>query len=167
MCALSAKSWPLPLSRSYYEHMALTEQAKHAPHLVPKIYGFDRNLALIVMEYLTPHMIMRKGLIRGIEYPLFAAISPNSWRRRCSTPRVSRRPPSRAQGAHRRFRRQYRNVQDHRGPGLHRSLSRRQAQPLDQALISTTSPPQFRADAPLKLRGAGAQAAVPDLAPKR
>src|SRR5262245_54409954 len=66
-------SWPLPLSRSYYEHMALTEQARHAPKLVPRIYHYDRTLALIVMEYLSPHIIMRKGLIRGIEYPLFAS----------------------------------------------------------------------------------------------
>jgi 5-methylthioribose kinase len=69
---LVGDSWPLPLSRSYYEHMALTEQAKHVPKLLPKIYHYDRNLALIVMEYLTPHIIMRKGLIRGIEYPRFA-----------------------------------------------------------------------------------------------
>jgi 5-methylthioribose kinase len=41
--------------------------------LVPKIYAYDRDLALIVMEYLSPHVIMRKGLIRGIEYPRFAA----------------------------------------------------------------------------------------------
>lgn len=70
---LVGDSWPLPLERSYYEHMALSEQAKHAPKLVPKIYHYDRDLALIVMEYLTPHVIMRKGLIRGVEYPLFAS----------------------------------------------------------------------------------------------
>ncbi|TMJ39236.1 MAG: S-methyl-5-thioribose kinase [Alphaproteobacteria bacterium] len=70
---LVGDSWPLPLARSYYEHMALTEQTKHVPKLVPKIYHYDRDLALIVMEYLTPHIIMRKGLIQGIEYPLFAS----------------------------------------------------------------------------------------------
>jgi 5-methylthioribose kinase len=63
----------LPLSRSYYEHMALVEQAKHAPKLVPRVYHYDRDLSLIVMELLSPHIIMRKGLIRGIEYPLFAS----------------------------------------------------------------------------------------------
>src|SRR5437868_12404369 len=70
---LVGDSWPLPLDRSYYGHMALSEQAKHAPRLVPKIYHYDRDLALIVMEYLSPHVIMRKGLIRGVEYPLFAS----------------------------------------------------------------------------------------------
>ncbi len=70
---LVGDSWPLPLERSYYEHMALSEQARHAPRLVPTIHHYDRDLALIVMEYLTPHVIMRKGLIRGVEYPLFAS----------------------------------------------------------------------------------------------
>ncbi|MGE3874839.1 MAG: S-methyl-5-thioribose kinase [Parvibaculaceae bacterium] len=70
---LVGESWPLPLSRSYYEHMALAEETKHAPKFVPKVHHYDRNLALIVMEYLSPHIIMRKGLIRGIEYPLFAS----------------------------------------------------------------------------------------------
>jgi 5-methylthioribose kinase len=70
---LVGESWPLPLSRSHYEHMALTEQGKHAPKLVPKVYHYDRTMAMIVMEYLSPHIIMRKGLIRGIEYPLFAS----------------------------------------------------------------------------------------------
>jgi 5-methylthioribose kinase len=70
---LVGESWPLPLSRSYYEHMALTEEAKHAPKFVPKVHHYDRNMAMIVMEHLSPHIIMRKGLIRGIEYPLFAS----------------------------------------------------------------------------------------------
>ncbi|MBN8938785.1 MAG: S-methyl-5-thioribose kinase [Rhizobiales bacterium] len=69
---LVGESWPLPLERSHYEHRALCEQAKLAPGLVPDIYHFDRDLALIVMEFLSPHIIMRKGLVRGIEYPRFA-----------------------------------------------------------------------------------------------
>jgi len=69
---LVGESWPLPLERSHFEHMALQEQSRHAAHLVPQVHHFDRDLALIVMEYLHPHVIMRKGLIRGIEYPRFA-----------------------------------------------------------------------------------------------
>ncbi|WP_342778683.1 S-methyl-5-thioribose kinase [Phreatobacter stygius] len=69
---LVGESWPLPLERSHYEHRALCEQARLAPGLVPDIYHFDRDLALIVMEFLSPHIIMRKGLVRGIEYPRFA-----------------------------------------------------------------------------------------------
>jgi len=70
---LVGESWPLPLERSWFEFSALTEQARHAPRLTPEIFHFDRAQAMIVMEYLRPHVIMRKGLIRGIEYPRFAA----------------------------------------------------------------------------------------------
>ncbi len=66
-------SWPLPLARSWFEYNALTEQGRHAARLTPQVFHFDRAQAMIVMEYLHPHIIMRKGLIRGVEYPRFAA----------------------------------------------------------------------------------------------
>jgi 5-methylthioribose kinase len=69
---LVGESWPLPLSRAHYEHMALTEEACHAPNLVPAIYHYDEALALIVMELLEPHIIMRRGMIAGTIYPRFA-----------------------------------------------------------------------------------------------
>jgi 5-methylthioribose kinase len=69
---LVGESWPLPLERSWFEFSALTEQACYAPRLTPEIFHFDRAQAMIVMEYLRPHVIMRKALIRGIEYPRFA-----------------------------------------------------------------------------------------------
>ena len=69
---LVGESWPLPLSRAHYEHMALTKQAKHTGRLVPKIYHYDATLALIAMELLQPHIIMRHGMIAGVEYPRFA-----------------------------------------------------------------------------------------------
>lgn len=69
---LVGPAWPLPLSRSFFEHEALAEQARHTPSLVPAIYHYDRELALIVMERLSPHIIMRKGLIAGTRYPRFA-----------------------------------------------------------------------------------------------
>lgn len=70
---LVGESWPLPLERSWYEYNALTEQAKYAARLTPRVFHFDRAQAMIVMEYLHPHVIMRKGLIAGVEYPNFAA----------------------------------------------------------------------------------------------
>jgi 5-methylthioribose kinase len=70
---LVGESWPLPLERSWFEYNALVEQARYAPRLTPEVFHFDREQAMIVMEYLSPHIIMRKGLIRGIEYPRFAA----------------------------------------------------------------------------------------------
>ena len=69
---LVGESWPLPLSRAHYEHLALSEQIRHAPQRVPVIYHYDESLALIVMELLSPHIIMRQGMIKAIPYPKFA-----------------------------------------------------------------------------------------------
>lgn len=69
---LVGESWPLPLSRAHYEHLALLEQAQWAAAYVPKIYLHDATMALTVMEYLTPHIILRKGLVRGNKYPHMA-----------------------------------------------------------------------------------------------
>lgn len=70
---LVGESWPLPLERSWFEYNALIEHGRHAPRLTPRIHHFDRDQAMIVMEYLSAHVIMRKGLIAGVEYPRFAA----------------------------------------------------------------------------------------------
>ena len=68
---LVGESWPLPLSRSHYEHLALVHQARLAPKLVPAVLHHDETLALIAMELLEPHIIMRKGLVSGVCYPRF------------------------------------------------------------------------------------------------
>jgi 5-methylthioribose kinase len=69
---LVGESWPLPLARASFEHAALVEQARHAPARVPALHHFDESQALIVMEHLTPHLILRKGLIAGTVYPQLA-----------------------------------------------------------------------------------------------
>jgi 5-methylthioribose kinase len=69
---LVGESWPLPLSRSHYENLALTEQSRCAPEFVPEIYHFDQKMALIVMELLEPHIIMRRGMIDAKRYEHFA-----------------------------------------------------------------------------------------------
>jgi 5-methylthioribose kinase len=68
---LVGESWPLPLSRSHYEYLALTNQAKLAADLVPAVLHHDERLALVAMELLEPHIIMRKGLVAGTTYPAF------------------------------------------------------------------------------------------------
>ena len=68
---LVGESWPLPLSRSHYEYLALTHQARLAPKLVPEILHHNEDLALVAMELLEPHIIMRKGLVAGTTYPRF------------------------------------------------------------------------------------------------
>jgi 5-methylthioribose kinase len=68
---LVGESWPLPLSRAHYEHMALVHQARLTPKLVPAIMHHDSPLALTAMELLEPHIIMRKGLVAAVKYPRF------------------------------------------------------------------------------------------------
>lgn len=68
---LVGESWPLPLSRAHYEHLALSRQAQLAPGLVPAVLHHHDALALTVMELLEPHIIMRKGLVGARQYPRF------------------------------------------------------------------------------------------------
>jgi 5-methylthioribose kinase len=68
---LVGESWPLPLSRSHYEYLALTHQARLASGLVPEVLHHNEALALVAMELLEPHIIMRKGLVAGTVYPRF------------------------------------------------------------------------------------------------
>lgn len=69
---LVGESWPLPLSRAHYEHMALREQMRLTGKLVPQVRHYDPKLALIAMELLEPHIIMRRGMIEAVLYPKFA-----------------------------------------------------------------------------------------------
>src|SRR5690606_14057066 len=69
---LVGESWPLPLKRSFFEYHALTRQQARAPGQVPEVYHFDQGQALVVMEYLTPHVILRRALIEGRQLPRIA-----------------------------------------------------------------------------------------------
>lgn len=62
---LVGDSWPLPLYRAFFEYHALTRQVARDPGSVPEIFYFDEVQALIVMEYLSPHLILRRKLIAG------------------------------------------------------------------------------------------------------
>ncbi len=62
---LVGESWPLPLNRAFFEYHALTRQAARDPGSVPEVFHFDEAQALIVMEYLSPHRILRRKLIAG------------------------------------------------------------------------------------------------------
>jgi 5-methylthioribose kinase len=70
---LVGDSWPLPLKRSFFEYHALTRQeARAGKGTVPAIHHFDEAQALIVMEYLSPHIILRRALIDGRMPPKIA-----------------------------------------------------------------------------------------------
>ncbi|KAL7206440.1 hypothetical protein ACSBR2_019204 [Camellia fascicularis] len=67
------ESWPMTKERAYFEAVTLKEHGRLCPDHVPEVYHFDRVMSLIGMRYLEPpHIILRKGLIAGVEYPLLA-----------------------------------------------------------------------------------------------
>lgn len=66
---LVGESWPLPLKRSFFEYHALKRQGARDPGMVPEVLLFDEAQAIIVMEFLTPHVILRRALIDGRELP--------------------------------------------------------------------------------------------------
>ena len=70
---LVGESWPLPLDRAFFENEALNIQKEVVPDRVPRVYYFDKVRAAIVMEFLEPHIILRKGLIAGVVYPHLAS----------------------------------------------------------------------------------------------
>ncbi len=65
---LVGESWPLPLKRAFFEYHALKRQAERAPGTVPEIYHFDETQALIVMEFLSPHVILRQSMMAGVRH---------------------------------------------------------------------------------------------------
>ncbi len=69
---LVGESWPLPLKRSYFEYHALTRHAQRDPGMVPEIFHFDEEQAIIVMAFLSPHVILRRALIEGQQLPKIA-----------------------------------------------------------------------------------------------
>ncbi|CAK9187094.1 unnamed protein product [Ilex paraguariensis] len=67
------ESWPMTKERAYFEASTLKEHGHLCPDHVPEVYHFDRTMCLIGMRYIEPpHIILRKGLIAGIEYPFLA-----------------------------------------------------------------------------------------------
>lgn len=66
------ESWPLSLDRARIEGESLVKQGELAPGLVPVVYRVDAEMAYTIMEDLSDHVIMRKGLIEGGTYPDFA-----------------------------------------------------------------------------------------------
>lgn len=62
---LVGDSWPLPLNRSFFEYHALTRQSARDPGRVPQVLHFDEAQALIVMEFLSEHRILRQKFIGG------------------------------------------------------------------------------------------------------
>lgn len=68
----AGESWPLSLTRVFFEYHALEEQRRFTGDAVPEVYFYDEDMALFAMEYLSPHIILRKQLIAGKLFPNLA-----------------------------------------------------------------------------------------------
>jgi 5-methylthioribose kinase len=66
---VAGPSWPLSLDRIYYEQAYYAAVGPHVHGLVPEVLLYDPLLYCLVMENLTPHIILRNGLIGGRRYP--------------------------------------------------------------------------------------------------
>lgn len=66
------EEFPLGRQRMTYEIRALKKFYKLAPSYVPKIFHSSEEMSLVVMQYLSDHIIMRKGLIQKNIYPNFS-----------------------------------------------------------------------------------------------
>jgi 5-methylthioribose kinase len=65
-------SWPMTPDRAFYENAYYLAVAPHVGGLIPAIYHYDPELYCTVMERLSPHIILRHGLITGRRYPHLA-----------------------------------------------------------------------------------------------
>jgi 5-methylthioribose kinase len=65
-------SWPMSLERAFFENSYYLGVAPFVGERIPKIYHYDAELYCTVMERLSPHVILRQGLIAGRRYPNLA-----------------------------------------------------------------------------------------------
>jgi 5-methylthioribose kinase len=69
---VAGASWPMTLERAFFEASYYSAIAPHVDGLIPEIYHYDPELYCTVMECLSPHIILRQGLIAGRRYPTVA-----------------------------------------------------------------------------------------------
>ena len=66
---VAGASWPMTLERAFFEASYYAAVAPSVGGLIPSIYHYDPELYCTVMECLSPHIILRRGLIAGRRYP--------------------------------------------------------------------------------------------------
>lgn len=62
-------SWPMTPRRAFFENAYYMALAPHVGGRIPRIHHYDDSLYCTVMERLSPHVILRQGLIEGRRYP--------------------------------------------------------------------------------------------------
>ncbi len=76
-------SWPMTLERAFFETSYYATVAPLVGRSIPKVYHYDPELFCIVMERLSPHIILRQGLIAGRRYPALAHLMGDYVARAC------------------------------------------------------------------------------------
>jgi 5-methylthioribose kinase len=66
---VAGASWPMTLERAFFEACYYSAVAPHVAGKIPRIYHYEPELYCTVMEFLSPHIILRQGLIAGQRYP--------------------------------------------------------------------------------------------------
>jgi 5-methylthioribose kinase len=61
--------WPMSPDRAHFENAYFRAVAPHVGTLIPAVYHYEPELHCTVMERLSPHIILRQGLIAGRPYP--------------------------------------------------------------------------------------------------
>ena len=61
-------SWPMSPERAFFENSYYQAVAPYVGELIPKVYHYDSELYCTIMERLSPHIILRHGLIAGRRY---------------------------------------------------------------------------------------------------
>ncbi len=69
---VAGESWPLTRERMRFETQALLKHNELAPGLAPRVYHFDDEMSLVVMENLSGLEVMRKPLVARQRFPRFA-----------------------------------------------------------------------------------------------
>ena len=65
-------SWPMSLERAFFENAYYRAVAPHVGERIPHVHHYDPVLYCTIMERLSPHIILRHGLIAGRRYPNLA-----------------------------------------------------------------------------------------------
>ncbi|MDN3718167.1 hypothetical protein QW131_00390 [Roseibium salinum] len=104
-------------------------QARRDPGAVPEVYHFDETQALIVMEFLSPHKILRRKLIDGETVGGLGGFLGRFCARTAFRGSELSMKSADKKADVGLFFGQCRDPGDHRGSGLHRSILRRGDEP--------------------------------------
>ncbi|MGD0490478.1 MAG: S-methyl-5-thioribose kinase [Steroidobacteraceae bacterium] len=66
---VAGPGWPMSPERAHFENAYFRSVSPHVGRLIPSIYHYDPDLHFTIMERLSPHIILRQGLIAGRRYP--------------------------------------------------------------------------------------------------